>query len=314
MTCFLGYLEFNTQHRLGTGSEGGRGVKSLLPEANWGLCAGNKASNVTYCSKDVGRLEPTVSWPDGWKDAAGQGQRSDLDQACALVKSTGGVKRVAEELPGVFIKFHRGLERLAAVLAPKRSRGCTYTGIWMETPTGYGKSTAVWKYCEEYFPGNYFMWSPKHKTSWFDGYEGEKVIVFDEFTRGDIGIGELLRLINPLPYSAPVHGGVVSIRADTFIFTSNDSIESTFQGVDASSERLAAFTRRVPHQLDDEDRERLGAMPTVEERGTWLFDWLGDVLGRDVAAVQPPRVAAPAVDDQPGEAGGDDADAFVIDM
>lgn len=49
--------------------------------------------------------------------AGGQGKRTDLAEACRVLKDTGSLKRVAEEHPTAFVKYHKGMAELKRVLA-----------------------------------------------------------------------------------------------------------------------------------------------------------------------------------------------------
>lgn len=66
-----------------------------------------------YCRKEDSRTAGPYErgeWASG-----GAGTRNDLAEACALLKE-GGIKRVAEEAPTAFVKFHRGFRELAREL------------------------------------------------------------------------------------------------------------------------------------------------------------------------------------------------------
>lgn len=48
--------------------------------------------------------------------AGGQGKRTDLEDACTTLRDTKSLKRVAQEHPTAFVKFHKGLKELKAIL------------------------------------------------------------------------------------------------------------------------------------------------------------------------------------------------------
>ena len=107
--------------------------------------------------------------------------------------------------------------------------------------TGTGKTT----YCIENHRSAYWPVD----TRWFDGYNGEDTIVFDEF-RGrqldepnSLSLANLLRLLDRGPFLAPVKGGFVHIRADKFIFTSNIDPKDWYIG--QSTEEREALLRRI---------------------------------------------------------------------
>ena len=66
-----------------------------------------------------GDLSCGLLWKLGEDDDGGQGKRTDYDKIKDIVKSDGpitGVKRVAEEYPNYFVRYHAGIQRLADAL------------------------------------------------------------------------------------------------------------------------------------------------------------------------------------------------------
>lgn len=60
-----------------------------------------------------------IKWSIGDEDVGGQGRRTDFDEIKDILKQEGptaGVKRVAEEFPTHFIRYHAGIQRLADVV------------------------------------------------------------------------------------------------------------------------------------------------------------------------------------------------------
>jgi len=102
---FQGYIEFKSNQRLSY-------CKQILPTAHWELRRGTAAEARDYCQKEDSRVEGP--WEFG-TISKGQGRRTDLDDACELVKAR-GPKAVAFEMPSVYAKFHRGLHALAQAL------------------------------------------------------------------------------------------------------------------------------------------------------------------------------------------------------
>lgn len=101
-----GYVEFHKKMSLAA-------VKRWLPRAHLEPRRGPREAAREYCMKEEGQLSEPVEYGDF--NAGGQGRRTDLSDACDLVKE-GGAKRVAREMPDVYAKFHRGLHALEAAL------------------------------------------------------------------------------------------------------------------------------------------------------------------------------------------------------
>lgn len=108
---FQGYVEFSTQPRLAA-------LKKILPTAHWEPRRGTRDQARAYCMKDESRLDGP--WEFGnW--ISGQGARSDLATAIESAKQ-GGMKRLAEEHPVAYVKYHKGIQHLLNCLYPPKPR------------------------------------------------------------------------------------------------------------------------------------------------------------------------------------------------
>lgn len=76
-------------------------------------------------------------------------------------------------------------------------------------------------------------------TLWFDGYDGEKTLVLDDFY-GWIKYGELLTLLDGYPYRCQVKGSSVWARWTKVIITSNKRYEDWYMDRD-----ISALKRRI---------------------------------------------------------------------
>lgn len=82
-------------------------------------------------------------------------------------------------------------------------------------PTGYDKTRYV--YANHEFD-EIFKWEPGLEK-WFDGYEGQKVALLDEY-RGDFKFGMLLSLLDGYPCKVQIKGGSVDWSPTTIYITS----------------------------------------------------------------------------------------------
>ena len=92
-------------------------------------------------------------------------------------------------------------------------------GIWIVGPTGTGKTYWARKFANEH--GGLYI---KGQNKWWDGYDGEKVVVLD-----DLDIGALCHFLkiwgDRAACKGEVKGGIVWLDYDYFIVTSNYTIE-----------------------------------------------------------------------------------------
>jgi len=183
-----GFIRFRRTYRLAA-------LKKLLPRAHWEPARTQDAGN--YCMK-----EHFEQWGE-----VTQGTRSDLKTACDALKQ-GGLKRVREEHPDVYVKYHRGFAALDAPLLERR-RFKTEV-IWLWGPTGCGKTKKAWELC----PDAYLAFSSK----WWDNYKGEDVII-DDFRESWCTLDFLLRLFDRYPLTLEVKGGTVEFCSKRIVVT-----------------------------------------------------------------------------------------------
>lgn len=100
------YAEFNTRVTRAR-------ILRWIPGAHIEHRRSNQADAVKYCSKDLTYVSDRFEY--GQLAVSNQGHRTDLDHAIEAVKA-GGLRRAAEDTPREFVKYFRGLERLAQVL------------------------------------------------------------------------------------------------------------------------------------------------------------------------------------------------------
>lgn len=105
-----GFLQFDSPKRFAF-------VKKLHATAHWEASKGNFEDAFAYCTKEDTRVPGSL--PRTWgSHPLGQGKRTDLDDAVATLMETKSnvshrLRQVAQLHPGVYVKFHKGLEALA---------------------------------------------------------------------------------------------------------------------------------------------------------------------------------------------------------
>jgi len=183
----------------------------------------------TYCQKE-----------GDWKEAgewSGQGQRNDLQPIVAQVMS--GEVNIDDLLlsaPMIYHQYGRTLEKVADLRLKKQKRDFVPSCHWLYGPTGVGKTRSV--VSEE--KSLYFF--PYEKNGWWDNYEGQEAILFDDF-RGQLPLNEILRICDRYDYSVPRRGRApVPLMAKRIYFTSCKRPEDVFkenESIDQLLRRLA---------------------------------------------------------------------------
>jgi Putative viral replication protein/RNA helicase len=205
---------------------------------------GSDQQNFEYCSKSEDFFEV------GEKTT--QGKRTDLSEAVDTLKETGCLKRLAEEHPEAYIRYHRGFESWKARVMPTVPRNSKTRVHVFVGPPGTGKSRAATDAAE----GSVFR---KHKGEWWDGYEADDTVIIDDFY-GWIAHCELLRICDRYPHKVPIKGAFREFVAKDIFITSNKPISEWYD-----FERLkltpAALYRRITNYK----------WVTVNENGDTIF-------------------------------------------
>ncbi len=189
------------------------------------VARGTPTQNKTYCTKEDGRVAGPWEFGDM---TTNQGQRSDMDEAAALVKNSGAAQ-VALDLPNVYIRYTKGLHALEAQLSRSSSDvmrppvSCAV--LW--GPTDVGKSHAALTLDT---PEQTFIVPIQNSGAlWFDGYCGQRTIVFDDFDPKCVPYRTLLRICDRYRLELPVKGGFVVGKWSNVVFTANDPPNQWYQ-------------------------------------------------------------------------------------
>lgn len=193
---------------------------------------GSIRQNLRYITK----LETHVSGPYEFGERPKQGERTDLDEVAGKIKDGLPLKRAAQEYPAQWVKFNRGLTSLRQmVVQPPKFRDLTVTWLW--GPTACGKTRRVHESCDE---DDLYTVHPNAK--WWDGYDGQDTILFDEFY-GHIDLEVMLRLLDHYRLQLEVKGGMTYAMWTKVWLTSNVDPMTLYAG--ARPETREAFFRRI---------------------------------------------------------------------
>jgi len=206
-----GYIALTKPQRMGwlrklTGKTAENEVFHVFDRAALIVAKGNADQNKTYCSKAEGRLEGP--WTLG--DVPKQGDRTDLREAAASLMRDGDIRAID---PAVFLKYASGCLKLAALAPPPRRDDLKVITIC--GPTGIGKSYAI----HDIFP-DIFVVNMGNSGLWWDGYTGQKAIMFEEF-KGQVQLQKMLQILDPYPLRLEIKGGLIPGRFTVAFITSN---------------------------------------------------------------------------------------------
>lgn len=216
-------------------------VQELLrARAHLEAARGSLQDNVTYCTKEESRLDGTEPVHRGKPKE--QGRRTDLESLAQRVVAEGKVtQELVRENPGHYVRYFRGLQALSNKINRPKDRRKPKVFFYWGAP-GCGKS----RLAHTLWPDAYS--AVDMKENWFDGYDQEDTIIFDDF-EGNIPLRNMLKLLDYYRLQLPIKGGFAPIAANCFVFTSNIEPTLLYGGDPAWIRRLRDFA-----EIYDEDR------------------------------------------------------------
>jgi len=195
-----------------------------------------------YCKKMETRKPGTE--PYEWGELPrGQGARSDLKVFCAKIKES-GVHAAALEFPTTFIKYPRGAEALQRhyrnAEVPEE-RNLTVVVYWGQP--GCGKSYAALQYAKG--EPRYELQEPgEGKQTWFDGYDGQKILVLNDF-EGNMGYRELLRMLDGYKILVQTKGGAAYAEWTAVVITANSPPDQWYPDRDRRGRELDVWCDEI---------------------------------------------------------------------
>lgn len=212
------YLELHTKKlRLS-------GIKKLLGvnahcEVRWG----SRDDARVYCKKEE-------KWTEVGTWISGQGHRSDLAVTAQRLMDGESLKEIAMENPGQYCMYRNGLRDFAAWGQEKKSRRFRQVEvqvIWGDTGTNKTRQALYSNGDTEDCEG-YLLDAPDNgERLWFDGYDGQKTLILDDFY-GGIKYSRLLRLLDGHQFRCPIKGSFTYAQWTKVIITSNKPPEEWY--------------------------------------------------------------------------------------
>jgi hypothetical protein len=165
-----------------------------------------------------------------------QGRRTDLESIRQAIVAGESEESIADAHFGVWC-LHRKAFKEYRKLKHKWKTGPREFWIYYGA-TGTGKSKKAFAD----FPGAYRLDHPNCNTVWWDSYDGEDVVIIDEFY-GWIPYNMLLSLLDRQEYrlSVPTRTGPVPFVATKIVFTTNKKWTNWYPNIPS----ISALARRV---------------------------------------------------------------------
>lgn len=199
-----GYVEFNHRYRLSR-------VKSFTGQntAHWEIARGSSAQNKRYCSKEGGTDRFEKGTPIDGKD-----KTIDLIEDIEQYATKSEIKN---KYPVLYLTKHAGIDKL--IKYRRRDPDVPPEIIIMYGQTGSGKTRMAHQICKN---KSMFKVNLYSRDFCMDGYDGQEILLFDEF-RSQIPFAVLLLIVDRYSCNQNIKFGRVTVTASQFIFTSNIS-------------------------------------------------------------------------------------------
>lgn len=244
-----GYFEFDEPKSL-------KQLQEIWPGAHWEVCQGNQFQNLMYIRKGEMSHEDWKKYAQhgptygkNYKECfvfgqlKRQGKRTDLDNVMLAVSQGDSLRDIALANPSQFIRYTKGISAYHSIMSKPRDSAIPKEVEVYFGPTGCGKTRKA----HEENPDAY-LWTPSQKT-WFDGYDGHKTVIMDEF-RGQIAFGFLLGILDRYPMKVEVKGNMVQFSPDKVIITSPVSPEYWYQNLENKDGLMDQLRRRITKTVD----------------------------------------------------------------
>ncbi len=197
-----GYIEFFNGVRVGQ-------VKAVLGECHLEPRKGSRDEARDYCRKAESAVAGSFREFGLWREDV-----SHKRKLCDMLKSDMTLDALIDYSPIDYVRYHRGLEKLYQRRIKKAARVFrSIKVVVLVGKTGSGKTRRATM-------GDDWFIIPCSNQIWFDGYDGEKTLIIDDFY-GNIKYALFLRVLDGHAIQLPVKGSFIWGRWTKVIITSN---------------------------------------------------------------------------------------------
>jgi len=211
-----GFVQFKERKRMSQ-------LKKVHATAHWEQMRGTAQEAATYCRKEDTRQEGPYEVGVLVEQGEDPAKRSRMDVVAARLKlkpNLEELKAVCDDEPGLVLLHGKAMRDFIRLQHTEvRNWTPNVTVIW--GATGSGKSHAAF----DRFPRAY--WKPN--GPWWDGYQYEDTVIWDDFDPNQTPYKDLLRILDWTPCLVPYKGGFVQLLAHNMVLTSTVEPERWYQ-------------------------------------------------------------------------------------
>ena len=186
-------------------------LKEINSRAHWEAALGTNKEASDYCKKD-GKFHEYGTLPEE-KHVKGNKANSDKWKEISDWAKAGKLSEIDNKYPKPFINCYRNLQAIRKDHTPQVDNLADVCGIWIYGESGVGKTRLITKL----YPDAYL----KRMNKWYDGYNGEDVIVLDDLDPSHSFMGyELKKLADRYCFLAEIKNASMYIRPKRVVVTS----------------------------------------------------------------------------------------------
>lgn len=206
---YQGYAEFTKAKRLSA-------IQKLTTphRPHWEKRKGTRDQARDYAMKKDTRVDgPWEAGQKPWSAKSGKrGERTDLEAVAKMVQDGATDEEIFNEHPAVTLKYLNNVQKVRFIFKPTRTNDLSVSLLY--GPPGTGKTRMFY----DTFPTGWAV--PVGKDLWFTGYQGQRAVLIDDFA-GNIGLTQLLQILDRYPVQLPTKGAHVWWCPDNIVVTTN---------------------------------------------------------------------------------------------
>lgn len=208
-------------------------LRSLVPDAHFESARGTSDECLAYCTKEETYVHGRYVFGTPLQLS---GKSSALTELLELAKSGASDYELLNADPSAFVRFQRALPIVRDATA--RSRRVNVSIVeFVYGPTSTGKTTGVYQRAEE-TSRDVFLVPEGSALASFNGYSGEHLLLFDDFTNRTISTSLLLKIMRPpgqRPLQVNTKGSFVYLEHNSVTITSNFAVDNLWPDETARS-------------------------------------------------------------------------------
>ena len=167
-------------------------------------------------------------------------------------------EQIAETAPWALLRHSRGINALRFATMKQNSKKWRVVEVILLTgDAGTGKTAFAIHDSED----GYYKPDLSKKEIWFDGYQGERTLILDDFRGSSCKFEQLLKLLDGHQLTIPIKGGHTYAMWERVYITSNTLPEDWYQRLSSSDsdyydaeekqKEYNAFWRRITLHVED---------------------------------------------------------------